>query len=328
MDRRRAISAAAALGGLLLLPPARGQQKSKLWRIGLLAVVSREALSPRTTAFLHGMRDAGYTEGKNFVLEGRFADGKSDRLIGLARDLAQIKVDLIVVLGVDAARAAQRATRSIPIVMAAAADPLGAGLIASLARPGGNITGLSLISSDLGPKHLELLRAVSPKLDRVAVLLNPNNSSHRALLRNLLTAAQKTGVTIVPAEAGAAEDLEQAFATMTRERAKAVIVSIDLLFFSQRHRIAQLAAQRRLLSIFGYREPVEVGGLISYGQDINQFLRHSAVIVDRVLKGTPPGDIPVEQPTLFELVVNLKTAKALDVTIPQQVLERADRIIQ
>ena len=274
------------------------------------------------------MRELGYVEGKNLVMEGRFADGKSDRLSSLAAELVMLKVDVIVVAGSDAGRAAQRATTTIPIVLGTAADPIGAGLAASLARPGGNVTGLSLIATDLGPKHLEILVTAFPKLSRVAVLLNPNNSAHPALLQSVLAAAQKVNVTIVSVDARTPDDLEQGFATMNRERAGAVMVSIDIFLASQARNIAELAVKHQLPSIFGYREPVAAGGLMSYGHNLSEFYRYAATYVDKILKGAKPSELPIEQPTKFELVINRKTANALGITMPKDLLLRADEVIE
>lgn len=303
------------------------QQQAKVWRIGFLSTRSRPASLDADFygGFPRGMRELGYSEGKNVVFEWRFADGDAEKLSGLAAELVLLKVDVIVTAGTQATSAAQKATPTIPIVMGAAADPVGSGLVASLARPGGNITGLSNLSGDLRPKQLEMLLAVMPRLARVAVLINP---SDQATIPNLRTAAQKTNVRILPAEARTPLEIENVFSRMAQEKAGAVIVTLNPLFVQQRRQIVELAARNRLPSISPNREFAEAGGLMSYGQNQADSYRRAAVYVDKILKGANPGDLPVEQPTTLELFINRGTAKALGITIPQSILVRADKVIE
>ncbi|MGH8674199.1 MAG: ABC transporter substrate-binding protein [Burkholderiales bacterium] len=277
--------------------------------------------------FPRGMRELGYVEGKNFVIEWRYADGKNERLPGLAAELVRLKVDVLVAPANYAAHAARQATTTIPIVTFMA-DPVGEGLVASLARPGGNITGLSMVPVNLGPKHLELLKTMAPAISRVAIVLNPGNSTHPRTLSAVEAAAKKVGVQILPVEASTSEEIEQGFAGLTRERASAVIVPLDAFYFLQRRQLAELSLRHRLPSIFSYRESAEAGGLMSYGQDLAYFYRYMATYVDRILKGAKPGELPIEQPTRIHFAINRKTAKALGLAIPQELLLRADEVIE
>ena len=330
MNNRRKLL--IALGAAALASPLtpNAQPQTKVWRIGFLYLLSRQSAvdTGRYITFLEGMRELGHVEGKNLVIEWRFADGKSERLPGLARELVNLKVDVIVTAGTAATSAAQKVTTTVPIVMANASDPVGSGFVKSLARPGGNITGLSSISSDLSPKHLEMLRSMVPKLSRVAVMLNPGNSSHTAALKSVQAAAQRAGIKIVPVEARTPQEIENAFSVMARENAGAVIVASDSFFIQQRRQIAELSAKYRLPSISARREYVEAGYLMSYGQNSADNFRRAATYVDKIFKGAKPGDLPVEQPTKFELFINGKTAKALGLTIPQALLISADKVIE
>jgi putative ABC transport system substrate-binding protein len=309
---------------------ALGQQEGKLWRIGFLHLGSRQSAveSGRYGAFLEGMRELDYVERKHFVVEARFADGKSERLPGLAAELVRLKVDVIVGATALVHRALRKATTTIPIVMAGAPDPVADGFAASLARPGGNFTGMSTITRDLAPKRLELLVAAVPDLSRVAVLRNPTSPNHSAQLKSLIETARKFGIQIVPVDGGTPEDVERGFAMMARERAGAVIVLGGTLFVQHSKQIADLAIKHRLPSLFGLHDYVRSGGFMSYGADILSDHRRAAYYVDRILKGAKPGDLPIEQPTKFELVINMKTAKAIGITIPSSVLVRADRVIE
>ena len=307
------------------------QQQGKVWRVGFLSqrrhvdfLDSDYYYGP----FRQGMRELGYVEGKNLVIEWRSAEGKFERLPDLAAELVQLKVDVIVTAGTPAISAAQKATTTIPIVMGSAGDPVGSGFVKSLARPGGNITGLSNMVVDLGPKHLEMLRSMVPKLSRVAVLVNPSNSSHATILKSVQAAAQKTNIKVLPAEARTPQEIESAFSTMTQGNVGAVLVAIDAFFIQQGRQIAELAAKHRLPSMSASREYVEAGGLMSYGQNLADNYRRAATYVDKILKGAKPGDLPVEQPTKFELIINGKTAKALGLTIPQSLLISADKVIE
>lgn len=306
----------------------RAQQQGKVWRIGFLAPTPASLSSQNTDAFLQGMRELGYVEGKNLAIDWRFADGKYERSPGLAAELVQLKVDAIVVAGTPAASAAQEATATIPIVMANAGDPVGTGLIKSLARPGGNTTGLTNITDELGPKQLEMLQGMVPKLSRVAVLFNPGNSSNIAILKSIEAAAQRAGVKILPVEAQTQQQIENAFSMAVRSNAGAIIVAADLFFIQQQRQIAELTATNRLPSIAWFREFVEAGVLMTYGPSYADMYRRAAVFVDKILKGAKPGDLPVEQPTKFELFINRKTAKALGLTIPQSLMISADRVIE
>jgi putative ABC transport system substrate-binding protein len=322
-----------ALGASALAAPlvSFAQQQGKVWRVGFLGSRSRSTASspnPIYDAFVQGMRELGYVENKNLAIEWRFADGKNERLAGLAAELVQLKVDVIVAAGVPPTSAAQKATSTIPIVMGNSIDPVGSGFVASLARPGGNITGLSSLIVDLSPKHFEMLRSMVPKLSRVAILVNPANSGHATILKSVQTAAQKSSVKLLPVQARNPQEIESAFSTMTRENAEAVIVANDGVFTQQQRQIAKLAAKHRLPSVTLRREYVEAGGLMSYGPSFVEQYRRAATHVDKIFKGAKPGDLPVEQPTKFELIINRKTAKALGLTIPQSLLISADKVIE
>jgi putative ABC transport system substrate-binding protein len=328
MDRRTFVGAVA--GTLLTLPlAATAQQAEKVRRIGFLSLNSAEELQPRLAAFRQGLRERGWVEGQNIVIEVRFAEGKVDRLPALVAELIRLKVDIIVTTSSATTWAAKDATKSIPIVMAVSADALGEGLVTSLAHPGGNITGMTfLVGPEIAGKHLELLKEVTPTATRVAVLTNPTNRSHATLTRELQAAARAFGVQLQVFDARSPDQLDNAFAAMTRERAAALLVLTDSMFVGQRRRVADLAARSRLPAMYYQREFVDAGGLISYGASLSDIFRRAATHVDKILRGAKPGDIPVEQPTKFELVINFKTAKALGVTIPQSLLLRADEVIQ
>jgi len=327
MNNRRAFLVALGAGALAFgAPPvAFSQPQGKVWRIGFLAVRQEPDLQ---AAFARGMSDLGYVEGKNLLIESRAADGKTERLPGLADDLLRLKVDVIVTAGTVATSAARKATDTTPIVMGGSADPVGNGFVKSLAHPGGNITGLSTLRTDTSPKLLEMLRTVAPNLSRVAVLLNPTNTSQSILLKGVQAAAQSMSLTILPVEVRSAPDIERAFSAISQGNAGAVIVVRDGVFLEQRRQIAELAAKNRLSTISDNREYVDAGALMSYGPNLGDQFRRAAGYVDRILKGAKPGDLPVEQPTKLELVINLKTARALGLTIPQSLLLRADEVIQ
>ena len=326
MNRRDTILAlialAAATGSLVSV----AQQQGKVWRVGVLSPTSASLSSSYAKAFLKGMRELGYIEGRNLVVEWRFADGELERLPGLAAELVQLKVDAIVVQSSPAISAAQRATATIPIVMTSAGDPVRSGFVKSLARPGGNITGLSIMSGDTGAKLLELLRSVAPKVSRVA-MLTPS-ATHGAISQSVQATALKAGVKTLVVEASTPQEIENAFSLMVREKADAVIVGSPSVFGPQHRQIAALALKYRMPSMFQDRVTAEEGGLISYGQKITDFYERSATYVDKIFKGAKPGDLPVEQPVSFELVVNLKCARALGLTIPQTILLRADEVIE
>ena len=328
MNTRRKLIIAP--GASVLASPLTAYAQTEIWRIGFLSQRHMELADAGYYygPFMQGMRELGYIEGKNLVMEWRSAEGKSERLPALAAQLVQLKVDVLATAGTPATQAAQKASSTIPIVMITVANPLGDGLVRNLARPGGNSTGLANLATDLGPKLLEMLRGMVPKLSRVAVLINPGNSSITALLKNVEAAAQKLGVKVMPVEARSPPEIVNAFSTMAREKAGAVIVPQEALFQQQKNQIVELAAKHRLPSIGAYNEYVEAGGLISYGQNIRGNFQRAATYVDKILKGAKPGDIPMEQPTKFELIINGKTAKALGLKIPQSLLIMADKVIE
>jgi len=330
---RLAVNRPATAVVLLLLSvflgTAAAQPAGKVPRVGYLAAFSHsDPVSQRgLEAFRHGLRELGYVEGQNITIESRWAGGKDERLPVLAAELVRSKVDVIVAQSGAATKAVQQATRTIPIVMSLVNDPVGSGFVASLARPGGNVTGLTTMSPDLVSKRLELLKAVIPKVSRVAVLQNPGNPASAAMLREAEAAARTLGVQLQTLEARNAQEIESAFATMIRERTGAFLNLPDGLFFTQRRQIAELAVKGRLPSIFGTSDYPNAGGLMGYGPNNSDLERHAATYVDRILKGARPADLPVEQPTKFDLVINLRTANAIGVTIPPSLLQRADQII-
>ncbi len=274
------------------------------------------------------MRELGYVEDKNLVIVWRSAEGKPERLPVLAAELVRLNVDIIVAGDTPATSAAQKATTTIPIVMGSNADPVGSGFVKSLAQPSSNITGISIITGDISPKQLEMLLSMVPKLSRVAFLLNPANTAHAGNLKGLQAAAQENGVKILPMRVRTPGEIENAFSVMTHQNAGAVIVPPDALFVQQYRQIVELAAKNSLPSVSAIREFVDAGGLMSYGPNLTENYRRAATYVDKILKGAKPGDLPVEQPTKFELLINGKTAKALGITIPQSMLLRADRVIE
>jgi putative ABC transport system substrate-binding protein len=329
MNTRRQLLAALTLGMLWPAVASRAQAPPRPWRVGFLAVRTRPTVwdIDYYGAFLKGMRDLRYVEGKNFAMEWRFADGDSERLPALAVDLVQRNVDVIVAGGTRAIRAASKATSTIPIVMSNSSDPIGAGFVESLARPGGNITGSSGASTGLSPQHLALLQEAVPKLTNVAVLLNPGSESYSPILKAITEAGERTDIAVLRFEANTSEAIDVAFAAMSRQSAQAVLVAFDGLYVLRRHQIGAQALKYRLPSMFAVREQAEAGGMMSYGQDFGELYRRAANYVDKILRGAKPGELPVEQATKFELVINNKIAKALGVTMPKTLLQRADRII-
>jgi putative ABC transport system substrate-binding protein len=329
MERRSFIEVIA--GGLLASPlAAEAQQAAKVPRIGYLSP-NLAALPHVPEAFRQGLRDLGYVEGRNVVIETRDGEGKPDRLPALAAELVALKVDVLVAGSTIAALAAKQATRTLPIVFAAAGDPVQSGLVTSLSRPGGNVTGLSLLAPELVGKRLELLTQAIHGVTRVAVLWEPGAFGERTdknTLKEADVAARALGVRLQVVEARGPEDFDRAFSDMTRARAGALTVLPSGMFIGQRRRLVELAAKNRLPAVYQSRESVDAGGLMSYGPNIADGFRRAATYVDKILKGAKPADLPVEQPTKFELVINLKTAKALGLTIPQTLLGRADEVIQ
>jgi putative tryptophan/tyrosine transport system substrate-binding protein len=308
----------------------KAQQAAKVARIGVLG--GSPAATPLGEAFLQGLRDLGYVEGRTVVIERRFDEGKLERLPALAAELVALKVDVIVTTGsTPAALAAKQATRTVPIVFTAAPDPVGSGLVTSLARPGGNVTGLSLLAPELVGKRLELLTQAVPGVSRVAVLWQPGGQVERTekdMLKRAEVAGRALGVRLQFVEARGPADFDRAFSDMTRARVGALTVLGGAIFFNERRRLVDLAAKNRLPTVYSFRDYVDAGGLMSYGANLPDLFRRAATYVDKILKGATPADLPVEQPTKFELVINLKTAKALGLTIPPSVLGRADELIQ
>jgi len=318
-------------GALLAAPlAAEAQQAAKIARIGYLA--GNLAATPRLEeALRQGLRDLGYVEGRNVVIEIRDAEGKPERLPALAAELVALKVDVIVAPNTPQALAAKQATRTLPIVFSFVADPVASGLVTSLARPGGNVTGLSSLTPELVGKRLELLTQAVPGVSRVAVLWQPGfqgERTERDMLKAADVAAQALGVRLQFVEAQGPADIDRAFSDMTMARAGALTVLGSTMLISERRRLADLAAKNRLPAAYARREYVDAGGLMSYGTNIADLFRRTATYVDKILKGAKPADLPVEQPTTFELVINLKTAKALGITIPQSLLARADEVIR
>jgi putative ABC transport system substrate-binding protein len=317
---------------VLLAAPlaAEAQPAGKVTRIGWLGN-SPSALPHLREAFLQGLRDLGYVEGRNVVIEYRYAQGKPERFPALAAELVALKVDVIVVSNTPPALAAKQATRTLPIVFAFAPDPVTEGLVTSLARPGGNVTGLSTLAPELGGKRLELLTQAVPGVTRVAVLWQPGGVPERTekdILTSAEVAGRALGLRLQFVEARGSADVDRAFSDMTRARAGALTVLGSPMFTSERSRLVDLAAKHRLPAVYGRREYVDAGGLMSYAPNLADLFRRAATYVDKILKGAKPGDLPVEQPTKFELVINLKTAKALGLTIPPSLLARADEVIQ
>ena len=329
MERRTWMALMA--GGLLAAPPAaEGQQVGKIPRISFLSPSSPSDSRNRFRlgALQQGLRELGYVEGQNISIDSRWAEGKYERLPGLATEVVRLKVDVIVTYAPPAIQAAREATATIPIVMGGVVDPVATGFVASLARPGGNITGLSLMAPELVGKQLEILKEMVPKVTRVAVLGNPANGGTAPQLRHAQGAARTLKLQLQPLEARGPNEIDSAFSAMTREGAGAVVVLVDSMFVDQRTRIADLAARRHLPSVYGLIDFAEAGGLMFYGANDADRFRRAASLVDKILRGAKPADLPIEQPTKFELVINLKTAKALGLTIPQSLLQRAGEVIQ
>jgi putative ABC transport system substrate-binding protein len=321
----------AGTGAVLLAAPlaTEAQQAGKVVRIGLLSYAASDSSgAARWNAFREQLRELGYVEGQNVIFESRWGDGQVGRLRSLAAELIDAKVDILVTASSEAALAAKQATGSIPIVTATGADPVKLGLVASLARPGGNVTGVFSLSNELAGKRLEFLKQLIPRVSRVAVLRESDNRASALTLRDAESAAKLLGLVVQGVGVRGSKELDAAFVAMKRARADAVMVLETTAFFADRRRIADLAVMHRLPMAAQAKEFAEAGALVSYGTDYPDLFRRAATFVDKILKGAKPADLPVEQPTKFELVINLKTAKALGLTVPSSLLRRADEVIQ
>jgi putative ABC transport system substrate-binding protein len=319
-----------AIGAMLfgLSFPAEAQQPKEVPRIGYLAAAPPSAVASRADAFRQGLRELGYVEGKNIVIEYRYAEGKLDRLPGFADELVRLKVDVIVTGGPTPTRAAKEASSTIPIVMAPDTDPVGSGFVASLARPGGNITGLATLNPELSGKRLELLKEIVPKLSRVAVLGTSTAQGSAQMLRETELAARTFGVKLQYQDVLSPKDIETAFREASKGRADGVLTLANAVLLSKRTQITDLAVKSRLPVIYHRQEFVDDGGLMSYDANPNDLARRAATYVDKILKGAKPADLPVEQPIKFEFIINLKAAKQIGLTIPPNVLVRADKVIK
>jgi putative ABC transport system substrate-binding protein len=326
---RRAFLGTVA-GGLLAAPLAAGaQQAAKVWRIGLLSYAASDSGgAARWKALQEQLHELGYVEGRDVIFEARWGDGQVGRLRGLAAELIDARVDILVTAGTEMALAAKQATSSIPIVMATGGDPVKLGLVASLARPGGNVTGVISLIRELTEKRFELLKQLIPRASRVAILRDPENRSSALSARDAESVAKSLGVVVQAVSVRGPRDLDAAFLAMKRARTDAIIFAENTLFIADRRRIADLALKYRLPMMAAAKEYAQAGALISYGTDYLDLFRRAAMYVDKILKGAKPDHLPIEQPTKFELVINLKTAKALGLTIPQSLLQRADEVIQ
>ena len=327
MNRRNAVLALLATGAAS--PACLAQRQDKVWRIGFMGQIGRpESFATHIFSSLPlGLRELGYVEGKNLVIEWRFGDSRLERLPGMAADLVQAKMDVIVAAGTLSALAAQKATTTIPIVFGNVSDPVGTGLVRSLARPEGNITGLSTISTEISTKVMQMLLRLVPRPTRVALLTNPLNPNHVRAVKDIQATGQQFGVRVQTVEARTPQEIEPAFAAMAQDGADALIVPMDGLFIQQRRQVAGLAARYQLPSASTDGEYAKEGGLLSYGTDQHAIFRHVAGYVDKILKGARPADLPVEQPTKFDLIINRKTAKTLGRTIPQSLLISATDVI-
>ncbi len=322
---RKILALTIVLALILLVPLAPdAQQPQKVRRIGFLG----NAPSPPMDAFRQGLRDLGWVEGQNLIIEWRWMQGRPERLPELAEELVRLNPDVILAATSTQVEAVRQKTKMIPIVFGSHADPVGVGHVASLARPGGNVTGISMLMTDLSVKKLELLKESVSGASRIAVLWNPTTPSHPPALKAVEAAARSLGVQLHPVEARVLEEFDGAFTAMTRERVGAFLVLGSPVYFSQRARLAELALKHRLPGIFNFREDVQAGGLMSYGPDINDMFRRSAAYVDKILKGAKPADLPVDQASRYDLVINFKTAKALGLTLPQSILIRSTDVIQ
>jgi putative ABC transport system substrate-binding protein len=312
---------------LAVAPLAQAQQAGKVWRIGFLNPGSSPSTDGRIAAFRLGLRELGYIEGKDIVIERRYAEGRVERLSTMARELVSLKVDVIVAIGTASVEAAKDATQTIPIILSSG-DPVGSGHVVSLARPGGNITGLTNLTPELAGKRLELLKEAVPRLSRVAVVWNPGSPAAGSRMKEAEVAAQSLHLQLHSARVRSPNDLEPAFLAMKKDRVGALITLRGPLIVNQSKHIVDLAAKNRVPAMYDDRSTVEAGGLMSYGANQADLDRRAAYFVDKILKGAKPGELPLEQPTKFELVINLKTAKQIGLTIPPNVLARADKVIK
>ena len=320
-----------AAGVLFAAPPlmANAQQIRRQYRIGYLTTGDPSTAGPLPAAFLRGLRELGWVEGQNIVIEYRWAEGKFERLPGMAADLARLKVDVILVTTTQAALAAKNATRTIPIITVVISDPIATGLVTSLARPEGNITGLTFITGpEMGGKLLQLFKGTVPQASRITAIWNPTNPMHALLVREAENAARELQVQLQPVAARDLDALEGAFAAIARARPDAILILPDPLFFNFRRRVLDFAAKNNLPAMYGWREPVDEGGLMAYGPDMVDLFHRAAIYVDQILKGAKPADLPIQRPTKFEFVINLKTARALGLTIPPSVLLSANQVIE
>jgi putative ABC transport system substrate-binding protein len=322
--------ASAAVAWPLAARAQEVQRPGKLWRIGVLSGLTApsDVRSTVLGGFLLGMQELGYIENRDFIVEWRFAGGRYERFPELASELVRLHVDVVLVSATAGIRAMQQATKSIPIVMGFSFDPVGNGLVTSLAHPGGNTTGLATAQQETVAKQVELIKMVVPRISRLAIMVNPNNSNSAGMVPNAEAAAREAGLQGVVVKAGTLQEVERAFAMVTNERIEALLTFTDSVFTTYRRRIAELALQSGLPTVFAQREPVEAGGLMSYGESLTDFLRRSATYVDRILKGAKPGDLPIEQPNRYFLVINLKTARELGLEIPPTLLALADEVIE
>jgi putative ABC transport system substrate-binding protein len=325
---RRPVGLVLALALMLCLSSWAGGQQGKTSRIGFLLFTPASAYSTRLAEHRQSLADLGWVEGRNLVIEQRSAENQNDRLPELAADLVRAGVSVIVAENAAATRAAMQTASSIPIVMAGVGDPVRYGLIVSLAQPGGNVTGLAGLVSELLLKNLELLKEVAPRAARVAFLANPSNPGAAPTMADLQRAAPALGIRMIQVDVLTPDDFERAFATIVRERADGILVAPEQMIFSQRHRIAAFAEKHRLPSAYASARFRDAGGLMSMASNLTDFSRRLMIYVDKLLKGAKAADLPVEQPTMFELVINAKTAKAIGLTIPPSLLQRADRIIE
>jgi putative tryptophan/tyrosine transport system substrate-binding protein len=328
MKRAAVPSILVAVVLLALGVTAEAQQPKKVPLIGFLGGPSLASIYPLADAFRQGLRELGYVEGQNLAIEWLSAEGVDERLPNLAAELVKLRVDVILTRGTPATQAAKNATQTIPIVMTGGSDPLGTGLVPSLAHPGGNVTGLTNFYSDLGGKQLELLKEAFSKVSRVTVLWDPANPGNTTWLGGMKVAAGALSLTLQPVEVHVPSDLEPAFSAIKRERARALCVLNNAVTTTYRTRIVDFATKSRLPAMYPDRESVETGGLMSYGPNLSDMWRRAATYVDKILKGAKPAELPIEQPTKFELVINLKTAKQIGLTIPPNLLARADKVIK